>query len=39
VLHWKAKVLPVLVVALSMAIASVAGCVGGFLNYFFGIFW
>jgi hypothetical protein len=38
--RWKIKVLPVFVVALSMAIASLAGCVGGLLNYlFFGIFW
>jgi hypothetical protein len=39
VLRWKSKVLPVFVVALSMVIASIAGCIGGLLNYFFGIFW
>lgn len=38
-LHWKAKLLPAFVVALSMAIASVAGFVGGLFDYFFGIFW
>jgi hypothetical protein len=39
VLRWKSKALPAFVVALSMVIASVAGCFGGLFNYFFGIFW
>jgi hypothetical protein len=38
VLHWKAKLFPALVIALSMVIASVAGCLGGLFGLF-GIFW
>jgi hypothetical protein len=38
VLHWKAKLFPALVIALSMAIASFAGCLGGLFGLF-GIFW
>jgi len=38
VLHWKAKLFPALVIALSIAISSVAGCLGGLFGLF-GIFW
>jgi hypothetical protein len=38
VVHWKAKLLPALVIALSMTIAALAGCVDGLFRYF-GIFW
>lgn len=37
-LHWKLKALPALVIALSMAVAALAGCADGLFNYL-GIFW